>query len=344
MPKLTKEVSSGAQFSRSSQEGVVADSQTRVFKILLDQPGEVVNLQSECGIFIGDQHPYNTNIYCQSFSAAFDGDSRMVLVCTFQYGSRAGSDGGGQNDPQSQSPDIRPANWSTSTVLTEVPARQWYVVDEDGEIGASKVSAANPVGDMYDGVTYSVAMMNISIEQYEPSDPTKHIELVGSVNSTVMEIGSLTCGKRTIMFRGVSFQPVVESWGQLVYRGWKASYEFLYRQDSWDMRVPVTGFSVKAFAPGGATASQDAYGQPLKHSGGKIQNPLALPDNVTAGEKVRAMIKVFEYENGGASQCPSAQPVPLNDDGTPRKGDPLIKRYCPYEPIDFRSRLQLRLT
>jgi hypothetical protein len=51
------------------------------------------------------------------------------------------------------------------------------------------------------------------------------------------------------------------------------------------------------------------------------------------------MLKVFEYEDGGVSQTPSAQPVPLNLDGSPRivTADPkvLVQRYQVYDEYEF---------
>lgn len=97
MPRFVSEITSGAQFTRSRENGVVADSQVRTFRVMLDQPGEYLDIQSACEIRIGDRHPSNTNIICQSFSAQYDGESRMVIVCTFNYGSEAdaASSGGG---------------------------------------------------------------------------------------------------------------------------------------------------------------------------------------------------------------------------------------------------------
>ena len=346
MPRRVSEISSGGQFSRSSEEGRIADSQTRVFKVLLN-PGETADLQEACGVYIGYQHPYNENIYCTSFSAQWDGESRTVLVCTFQYGSRAGSGGDSAADPGSISPDVRPANWSTSTSLVEVPAREWYVVEEDGFTATNKTPAKNSAGDMYDGVSYLTAMVNISIDQYEPTDPTRHIGFCGHVNSDEFSLGSLAIGRRTLMFRGVACKPTVESWGNVIFRGWIATYEFAYRADTWDLRIPQSGMNVKAANPVGARADQDIYGSPLKHTaGGKIKtDPITeLAGTIFAGDRARAMVRVFSYDDGGASQLPAAQPIALNDDGTPRIGDPLVKRYCPYEKINFSQTLQLRLT
>ena len=41
------------------------------------------------------------------------------------------------------------------------------------------------------------------------------------------------------------------------------------------------------------------------------------------------MIRVFDYEDGGTSQVPSASPIPLNDNGRPRidTADPKVLVY-----------------
>lgn len=345
MPRRVSEISSGGQFSRSSEEGRIADTQTRVFKVLLNA-GEGVDIQEACEVFIGDQHPQNQNIYCTSFSSQFDGESRTVLICTFQYASTPSASGGdGGEDPKSYSPDIRPANWTTSTSLVEVPASEWFVVSNAGVAAASKTPAHNSADDMYDGISYLTAMVNISVDQLEPTDPTRHISHCGKVNKVLMSLGSLSMEPRTLMFRGVSCKPTVESYGKLIFRGWVATYEFCYRSDTWDMRIPQSGMNVKAFNPVNAGNDKDVYGQPLEHTTqGKIVDPLALPAGVVDDDRMRAMVRVFSYDNGGASQLPAAQPIALNDDGTPRKGAPLVKRYCPYDQIDLAQTLQLRLT
>lgn len=361
MPKLVSEISSGQQFQRSQDENGIADSQTRIFRVLLNEAGEVFNIQQACGVKIGDAHPVNTNIYCRSFSANFEGDSRMVVLVTFQYQAQAGSNK--QEDTQRQPPDIRPANWSTSTSLMEAPAYSWL---EEGQanIPLNWSAIVNPVGDIYDGVTKLVPVTTITVEQYVPDDPIRHSSLAGRVNAELFTFGSLSCEKRTVMFRGVSSVPAVESWGDQLFRGWKATYEFAFRPNrskwhdgvqqreadvGWDMLVPLSGFNVKAFTPPGNNVD-DQFGQPLKHSAGRISfdNGLPmLPQGVTDGEKVRAMVKVHEYEDGGISQTPSAQPVPLNADGRPRSSTAspkvLVQRYQVQEEMNFLD-LQLRLT
>lgn len=348
MPRLISEITSGTQFSRSQDEGAVAaDAQNRAFRVLLSQPGEVFNVQQACGVFIGDQHPHNTNIYCRSFSAQYEGESRMSILCTFQYQSTAGSDT--QNDPGQYSPDVRPANWSVSTSLMEAPVGRWKKFGEN-----NWEEPHNPAGDIYDGVTKMVPITTITIEQWEPFDPTRHCRYAGYVNDPPFQVGSLYCDLRTVMFRGVSCRPAMESWGNAVYRGWTATYEFLYRpnwvngrgQVGWDLLVPQSGLNCLAFPPGEAD-SRDPYAQPLKHRG-KIVDPLELPDNVLPLDKVRCMVRVHEYETGGASQLPCGMPIPLNNDGRPRshKADPkvIVNRYQVQDSINFLTTFMLRLT
>jgi hypothetical protein len=343
MAKLVKEISAGHVYSRSSEDGALATSQTRVFKILLTNAGEVVNFPVLCGVSIGDAHPVNTELYCVSYDFKFEGDSRMVGVATFNY--RSTPSDGGLPDPKSYTPEVRPALISTSTSLIEVPAHTWR------EFGvANWESPNNPVGDKYEGITKFEPIVTINIEQWDSQPPLYRIEHAGKVNSTSTNIYGLNCFVRSVMFRGLQSRPAVEHYNNVTYKGYWTTYEFAYRANwagtyygniGWDRLQPITGFNVKAFAPGGAGGDDDPYGQPLKHKDYKIQTDpaLALPDNIAAGDRVRAMVKVFDYKGGGASQCPSAQPVPLNKNGRPRaeSADPkvLVERYQVYQEYNF---------
>ncbi len=397
MPQEVSEISSGAQFSRSSNEGQLADTQTRVFRILRSSADETVDIQAACNVKIGDQHPYNLNLYCVSFDARFEGDSRMVVAATFNYQSTASaSSSSGGSDPRSQPPDARPANWTTSTSLMEMPARVWRVRQDHlgnpamGEY-SDPVPAVNPAGDMYDGVTVLVPVVTISITQHDQTDPTRNLQYAGSVNAETINLGNLEMKTGTVLFRGVSYEPTTESWGGGLFRGWKATYEFAYRRNpikvnlisniegggpldpfgnaptplasppieidaGWDAAVPVTGYNVKARI--GFVGDEDNFAQPLKHGeegsefDGRIVEPIDLPDGVDIGDRVRAMVRVFSYKGGGASQVPSASPVALKMNGNALKthdgngaliNKPIIMS-CQTQPIiDLTQTLGLRL-
>jgi hypothetical protein len=404
VPKLITEVAGGNQFSRSSNQGQLADSAVRAFRMVLNEPGEAFDIQASCGVYIGDKHPVNDNLFCVSFDGRLEGDSRMVYAVSFQYQSTAdaaSSSGGGSGaDPKSQPPEVRPANWTTSTSLMEMPKRVWAArgsrnvfLDfpvtlagdpfKDGATWRASEPAINPAGDMYDGVTALEPVVTINITQFERDDPTRHLLFAGHVNSEEINLGSLKMTPGTVLFRGVACQPVVESWGNSLRRGWTATYEFAYRRNrtkvnllyfdipfgggnvasetrarpaeeidiGWDIAVPVAGFNCRAFPPNVPLDTEDPFGLPLRHKDGKIETPLALPENIDIGDRVRAMVRVFEYENGGASQAPSASPVALNINGRPRKthdadgkliNEPLVIAYKVQPDINLTQTLALR--
>lgn len=363
MPKEVSEITAGVAFSRSSESGQIADSQPRVFRIVLNSPTELIDIQQECGVYIGDELRPGAGIYCSSFDARYESNSRMALLCTFQFRTTpsSGSSGGG-GDPKSFAPDIRPANWSIGSSIYEIPLRTFFGKRTGPQSWGQPEPAKNSAGDIYDGVAAFDALVTISISQFEANDPTRHARHVGAINENAFVLGTLTMEPHTVMLRGINCQPVVESWGGLNYRGWNCTYEFAYKandtnihfgQDGaggfqtvtlgWDVALPQTGFNVKAFAPPG-DEQDELDAQPLKHANGKIVATRALPDQIDPGDKVRGMVKVFEYEDGGASQLPCAQPIPLNDNGRPRSSDllPLIYGYQVHRAINFQATLGLR--
>ena len=128
--------------------------------------------------------------------------------------------------------------------------------------------------------------------------------------------------------------------GKRRWRGWKANYEFVYKPGfnsyinaflGWDVAIPVSGFSVVNVA--GAQARNDVEKGSLSlkltnDTVGSIANwPNPAIEPTLVGEKTRANILV-SAPNSKAMQRPSAQPVALNFDGTPRAKNlmPLIQR------------------
>lgn len=353
------EIAPGVQYQFSAEELQVAASTTRVFRILKGDPNEYVAVATLCGISVGQEHPQEAGLYCASYSAQYEGDSRMVILATFNYRTTPGGGAAG-GDRNQNPPDVRPANWSTSSSLQEVPAYIWKPVTGPG--AGSWRACYNPAGDMYEGITKLEPIVTISVEQFETADPTRHQLYAGYVNTQPIQLGSLSMFPRSCMFRGVQTAPAVEHWGNNTFRGWRASYEFAFRVNwmgepfdtaiGWDIAVPQSGFNVKAWTPLAPNGSQvannrDDFGQPLRHENYQIRIPVALPEGISVGEKVRAHVRVFEGENGKVTQRPSAQPIALNDDGAARSpvASPpvLVYRYQVQNDIDF-SLFGLRLT
>lgn len=281
MPKLVKELPQGKAFGRSAEGGTLADTATRVWKIVLNTPSESFDLSSAIGVQIGDALDSVNQIPCVSIDVKGDGESRMVRIVTVQYRSSPmveGEGGTGLPDPMLVMPDIRPANFSTSTSLYEAPA---YYFKKIGRDVAFK-PACNALGDMMDGITQMLPVTTIRVTQFQYLPGTVFAEHCGKINLETMNLGSfLTCSPNTVLFRGVEAQPHVETFGIAVYRGFMNSYEFAYRPNrvevpnipaedfGWDMVIPHTGFNVKAFTPS-STTDREVFAQPLKHQGGKV--------------------------------------------------------------------------
>lgn len=352
MPKLVTELAQGNSFSRSSDGGALADSATRVFKVILDSPNESLDIFAAIGVNIGDVYSVANPIPCVSVEGRADGESRLVRIITAQYRTTAGvggSGGGGGNnaDPKATSPELRLSTFSVSTSYVEVPVRKWNPITSPNVRGAL-VEARNPAKDIYDGVTRLEPITNFTFKQFEESASAilGKRNLVGCVNHADFNLNVFTANERTLLFRAFNMEPHVESWGGLTFRGYMVTYELSYNYRGWDIEVPQTGFNVLAFDPSQPLGTRDMYGQPLRHYEGKIVPPLLLPDNISPGDKVRAMVKVMDYREGGVSQTPSAQPVALDDDGRPRShtADPpvLIKKYSVHDVGDFTT-LNIRI-
>lgn len=364
MPRMATELTQGQAFSRSSEEGGLQDTSTRAFRVVLLSPGEVFSPQAYCGVFVGDIHPVNSNLVCFSFDAKYDGDSRMVSIVTFNYrnfASASSSGSGGRQDPKTVPPEVRQANWSTTTSLMEIPASSWCEY-----LSGKWTVPTNPAGDRYEGVTKQVPVTTIHVDQMEQEDPLRHMDHVGKINDRTMNIGSHDFALHTVMLRGITSRAHVETFRESTFRGWVATYEFVYRANEvkvddphggpgsttyvlgWDRLQVVEGYNVINKVGALLDPAVDVMGLSLTHAGYKVQAPFTLAVG-TEDKRVRAMVGIPSYdETGGWVQRPASSPVALNLDGTPRKvygGNlkPLVVRYQVQDSIDMVARLNLRL-
>lgn len=350
MPKLVSELAQGKSFSRSSEGGALADQATRTWKILLTSPNEPFDISQAVGVNIGDPLGSANPIPCVSLDVKADGESRMVRIVTAQYRTSAGI---GSVDPGSQPPAQRPALYSMTTSLTEIAA--WGGAPVSGGVSGTWVPAVNPVGDLVDGVTRLEPVVNINIDQYSASDMSQLLAYCGYVNSDAFTFSNLSVGIHCCMLQSISSSAVVEQFGNATFRGFKVTFGFAVRAHwtitrhgfqaiGWDMAVPQTGFNIINY--GLASPNEvDVEALTLQHEeSGKVQlNSDGTPQTYAFGtqtKRTRAMVTV-PASQGGWTQRPSAQPVALNDDGTPRSRSQtprvLINRICIQPEMAFGS-------
>ena len=350
MPKLVSELAQGKSFSRSADGGALADQATRTWKILLNTPDESFVISDAVGVNIGDPLGSSNPIPCVSLDVKADGESRLVRIVTAQYRTTAGI---GSTDPGTQTPTQRPALYSMTTSLTEIAA--WGGAPVSGGVSGAWIPAVNPVGDLVDGITRLEPVVNINIDQYSASDMSQLLAYCGYVNSDSFTFSNLSVGVHCCMLQSISSTAVVEQFGNTTFRGFKVTFGFAVRAHwaitrggfqaiGWDMAVPQTGFNIINY--GLASPNQvDIQALTLQHDEtGKVQlNSAGTPQTYAFGTqtyKTRAMVTV-PASQGGWTQRPAAQPVALNDDGTPRSQSQtprvLINRICIQPEMAFGS-------
>ena len=53
MPKLATELTQGQAFARTAEDAAIADTACRVYKVILNSPGETFDPQAVCGTYVG---------------------------------------------------------------------------------------------------------------------------------------------------------------------------------------------------------------------------------------------------------------------------------------------------
>lgn len=336
---------------------------TRAFKILTEAASDILDIdaQATVGVRVGDTHPLFGACVCESVDIKPDGESRLAWIVTASYTSsdvslEYGSAADNTPDPRTQSPEARYANWTMSTTTIEVP--NWYWKKQGG---AGWELAVNPAGDLYDGITMLQPIVNITIEQFVTRDQAYFAQYVGQVNSNSGKLGSLNLFPHSVLFRGLNSKPHTEQRGNSTWRGWQATFEFSYKPNwngylseniGWDIAVPITGFNCKNTGLKNPDVEQGALTLELTDDTLGVIKGWPNDHKLNPGqanEKVRANV-LISAPGAKASQRPSAQPIPLNLDGSPRsskiavgandargdgRGPVLIQRACTYNEFDM---------
>lgn len=360
---------------QSSREGKIgerlSDTYVRKFKYLKGQPNEAYSLPTLTAIGIGSPLPGNPFVTCVSVDDSPEGESRLVRIFTYTYKTIAHTGGPAE---QQQAPDVRPPNYSFNFGVDYVSTTSWLanpVVNGVGYVGAY-----TPNSEMVAGLEKPQLTGILRVKQFVIDDPAFANEYVGYVNDGLFEAGSFSAIARTLLFRGIDAQPAVESYQDMSYWGWNVTYEFAYRENrqvinttlgddadtqvevniGWDKAVPMTSRNVFCSTNVGA-GFYDPLAFPLEHNrngaiktgpgpiGGKYfwaEDP-NNPGNTVEDSTCRAMVAIPAVK-GGFTQVPAGEPIPVNNDGSPRSRGrkPLVYRRGFHKETNFRVNLGLR--
>ncbi len=338
MPKGFSELAQGNTFTRSSEGGASVDAAQRQFKVLLNEPGESWSVPGYLGIDVGDPYSATDQIPCVSWEGRYDGDSRMVVIVTYRYrstpGGVDGSGGGGQGgDPRLKSPDVRPALYSLSSSLQEVPA-----VGGSMRVGGGYLvqpAFKNSAGDLLEGLTKLEPVVTLQITQYSFTDQSSLLQYTGSINSDQFVFSGHTVPVHCCMFQSLNASPYVESG----FRGFQLDFQFSFRWNfcpgvqynandplGWDQPIVDAGYNIINIGLGDSTVEQEHLLCKLDDDdSGFLKQPLELGG---AGSKVRAQIPAQSDTSGRPRQHAAASPVLLNTSGSPRSRslDPIVWR------------------
>lgn len=353
------ELPSGSDLT-NSEDG---RSRSRVFRVLLSSPSESVNLESLCGISIGSLHPSDLQLVCTSYDSKRDGDSRVVLLVTFEYSVKQ------PESEQDKPPEQRLARWSTSASTWDRPVLRWRRREGVNAWAGAWAAAANPAGDIYDGVTTLSPLVKVTITQFVVNNPTANLKYVGHINNEIVALGVHRIQPHELILRNVNSAPALNDFAGIARSGWDVTYEFEWKARNTvtfraggvdiqadighDIAIVQSGWNVLAFDPAAPAADEDPLGQPLRHypdsheQAGRIIQPFQLPEGVAVGSRQRAQVAIPAVMGVGRQQAPSGQPIALNDDGRPRLVGPatmpIIKVYQVFESINLTATLGLRL-
>lgn len=294
--------------------------------------------------------------------------------------SGGGGGGGGGKSPQSSPPQVRKSNVSSSTTIEMVPKLQWVSFDDAQLPATGRLEfAVTPAGDYYEPIMHPEPVTVISFEQFEDEYPAKYFPFVGCVNKAVVKIATFQAAPRTLLLRSVRMAAHTEMFNGQLYWGWMTTFELAYRENSqyvtkskkdpgkvqinigWDTAVPQTGFGI--INKKDANEPVDVTKLALQHINYKVKENAngqggsvpgtgyfwatdPINGGSLAGKYSKAMVPVPSGD-GGWQQVPAAQPVALNNDGSPRDVDPAsgvfphIYRRGTHPVADFNDFLRL---
>ncbi len=352
MPKSVVELAQGNSYTRTSEGGSGGvDSAQRQFKVILNSPNETWTVESAVGIAIGSPYHPENKIPCVSYESRPDGDSRTVKIVTFRYRSTpggvdgSGSGGGGArggSDPKLRSPEVRPALYTMSSSLQEIPAVGGAYLSPNGYVAES--AFMNPAGDLLEGLTRLEPVVTLQITQYSLSDKSGLLQYTGTINADSFAFSGHTVPTHCCMFQSLNVSPYVESG----FRGFQLDFQFSFRWNycrnvqnngtqplGWDQPIVMSGYNIINSGLDNPAVEQEHLLYKLDDDdSGFLQEPLVLG---RPGKKVRAQIPAQEDASGRPRQHGAASPVLLNNDGTPRSRSlpPLVFRYMTQPSIVF---------
>ena len=276
---------------------------------------------------------------------AFDPSIRLstdISTASTPGGVDGSGGGGGGGDPRLSRPEVRPALYSLSSSLQEVPAVGGAYLTPNGFVNESAIT--NTAGDLLEGLTRLEPVVTLQITQYSFTDQSGLLQYTGSINSDQFVFSGHTVPVHCCMFQSLNASPYVESG----FRGFQLDFQFSFRWNfcpgvedngtaplGWDQPIVMSGYNIINTGLGAVGVQQEHLLCKLdEDESGFLKTPLELG---LPNQKVRAQIPAQADQSGRTRQHAAASPVLLNIDGSPRSRSlpPLVYRYQTQPAVAF---------
>ena len=254
----------------------------RRFVCTVDDPAITTGTQivAATGVDIGSLHPEYTQVPCTSaeVNEQYEG-SRYHIEVVYKYEI---------NDDilESVNPLLRPDKWTFETQGVAVAALSYFD-------GTAEKPLTNSAYDYFEGLTVDEAQTKVVIEANRPNFPSA---IATTLTNTVNSGSFLGAGPHFWKCQGINGELRRDLVGTQIIKYWKIICTLMYRQTSWNLRLPDMGFNY-----------------------------------LSGGQKRRVM--TFDFEN--SEWIPSPVPMGLDGSGSQTFGTPAVLNRRIYREANF---------
>jgi hypothetical protein len=273
----------------------------RAWLIRVDDPAtSLPDITNAAGVGWLDGHPDDASCKALEFDTKPVDDTGLLYTysVTYQVPPVDNGDSGGEGEPGSISTLMKVPIWSAGSSVVTAPCYK----DKDGDI------ITNSAGDPLEGLEKEEAEFRLTLTQYYPS----HANWMGTARTYTNAVNSDTWNggaPGTWKCQGCSAKVGSENVESATMIYWEVTWEFAYREDTWDLKPWDVGFHELCDVNGTPSASGDKRKtiytvdkkptrQPVALSGGVALPPGSPPEVINGGDGVKvyqeqAFVSVF---------------------------------------------------
>lgn len=262
----------------------------RAWLIRVDDPStSLVDITDAAGVEWLSEHPDDASCKALEFDTKPTDETGLLYTytVTYQVPPVNNKDAGGEEEQPGQMQQLMKLPiWSAGSSVVTVPC--WK--DKDGEV------ITNSAGDPLEGLEKEEAELRLSLTQYFPS----HTNWASTARTYTNAVNSDTWNggaPKTWKCQGCSAQVGSENVGTATLIYWEVTWEFVYREDTWNLKPWDVGFHERCDenqTPSQSgdkrkvitTVTKTPVKSPVALSGGVALPPGSPPEVINSGNGV----------------------------------------------------------